>query len=103
MTSESEKASNPGPAVTRQGRRLERSHIDVSSDEEPLVRPNCGRHVVPRRCAEEEEVPSTIPATPVLLAQRGRQLFRSSDVDDGSEHVLARFGTLPRFGCHSQR
>ena len=81
-------ASNPAPAVTHQGRRLERSRIDVSSDEEPLVRPNCGRHVVPRRCADEE-VPSTIPATPVLLAQRGRQLLPRSDVVDGSEHVLA--------------
>ena len=63
-------ASNPGPAVTRQGRRLERStQIDVSSDVEPLVRPNYGRHVVARRCVEEG-VPSTVPATPVSLAQR---------------------------------
>ena len=36
-------ASNRGPVVTRQGRRLERStQIDVSTSEEP-VRPNCGR------------------------------------------------------------
>ena len=34
-------ASNPGPAITRQRRRLERpTQIDVSSDEEFLVRPN---------------------------------------------------------------
>ena len=82
-------ASNPGPAVTRQGRRLERStQMDVSSDEEPLVRPNCGRHVVARRCVEEG-VPSTVPGTPVSLAQRGRQLLPSSDVVDVVEHVLA--------------
>ena len=82
-------ASNPGPAVTRQGRRLERStQIDVSSDVEPLVRPNYGRHVVARRCVVEG-VPSTVPATPVSLAQRGRQLFPSSDVVDVVEHVLA--------------
>ena len=82
-------ASNPDPAVTRQGRRLERStQIDVSSDEEPLVRPNCGRHVVARRCVEEG-VLSTVPATPVSLAQRGRQLLPSSDVVEVVEHVLA--------------
>ena len=45
-------ASNPGPAVTRQGRRLERSQIDVSSDKEPLVRPNLGRHVPMRRSVD---------------------------------------------------
>ena len=62
--------------------------MDVSSDEEPLVRPNCGRHVVARRCVEEG-VPSTVPGTPVSLAQRGRQLLPSSDVVDVVEHVLA--------------
>ena len=58
-------ASNPGPAITRQGRRLERStQIDVSSDEEFLVRPNQGRNVVARRCVDGEETPPclTVPA-----------------------------------------
>ena len=43
-------ASNPGPVQTRQARRMDRliSEGDPSSDEEMLVRPNCGRHVVPR-------------------------------------------------------
>ena len=89
-------ASNPGPAVTRQGRRLERStQIDVSSDEEPLVRPNFGRHVVARRIVEEG-VPSTVPATPVSLAQRGRQLLPSSDAIDVEEHAVAPGPELAR-------
>ena len=44
-------ASNPGPVVTRQGRRSQAFHdtqVDVSSDEEPLVRPNTGRDVIAR-------------------------------------------------------
>ena len=82
-------ASNPGPAVTHQGSRLLRStQIDVSSDEEPLVRPNFGRHVVARRIIEED-VPSTVPATPVSLAQRERPLFLSSDAIDVEEHAPA--------------
>ena len=43
-------SSNPGPVLTR-GRRAEAccdTHIDVSSDEEPLVRPNMGRDVIAR-------------------------------------------------------
>ena len=51
-------ASNAGPAITRQGRRFERStQIGVSSDEEFLVRPNRGRNVVARRCVDDEETP----------------------------------------------
>ena len=44
-------ASNPGPVVTRQGRRSQAFHdtqVDVSSDEEPLVRPITGRDVIAR-------------------------------------------------------
>ena len=50
-------ASNPGPVQTRQARRAEhdrltarrQTQVDVSSDEEePIVRPNIGRHVVAR-------------------------------------------------------
>ncbi len=62
-------ASNPGPVQTRQARRLERSNptgptegfgstqVEPSSDEEILVRPNSGRHVVPRTIGELYSVP----------------------------------------------
>ena len=78
-------ASNPGPVVIRQARRVEYdrsaargSHVqvDVSSDDEVLVRPNIGRHVVARRDGAErarcrnhvesghnDEVPSTVQVT----------------------------------------
>ena len=42
-------ASNPGPVQTRQARRLGRLE---QSDEEILVRPNSGRHVIPRRTGD---------------------------------------------------
>ena len=46
-------ASNPGPLQFRRLRResqsrVGQSSVDVSSDEEPLVRPNMGRDVLPR-------------------------------------------------------
>ena len=53
-------ASNPGAAVTRQRRRSQAfhdTHVDVLSDEEPLVRPNTGRDVIAR--VEESTVPET--------------------------------------------
>ena len=51
-------ASNPGPVVTRQGSRFLAFHdTHVSSDEELLVRPNTGRHVIARVAA------SLVPAT----------------------------------------
>ena len=60
----------PGPVVTRQegGWALPDTHIDISSGEEPLVRPNMGRHVIARieaRSARvaETHLPSTVPAT----------------------------------------
>ena len=60
-------ASNPGPVLTRRGRRAEAchdTHIDVSSDEEPLVRPNMGRDVIARteasgECNAESHIRST--------------------------------------------
>ena len=65
-------ASNPGPVQTRQARRLERSipftQVDVSSDEEDLVRPNRGIHVVPRTVGE---LPGTVPASPSALVMVG--------------------------------
>ena len=42
-------ASNPGPVQTRQARRLGRLE---QSDEEIMVRPNSGRHVIPRRTGD---------------------------------------------------
>ena len=85
---------NPGFVVSRHGKRLERStQIHVSSDEE-FVRPNCGRYVVARRCVDDE-VPSTVPATPVSLAQVVRELpsnpFRGHGCDDS---VRSMFGKL---------
>ena len=51
-------ASNPGPVVTRQGSRFLAFHdTHVSSDEELLVRPNTGRHVIAR--VEASLVPAT--------------------------------------------
>ena len=46
-------ATNPGPSQWRRLRRgsqsrLGQSPVDVSSDQEPLVRPNMGRDVLPR-------------------------------------------------------
>ena len=60
-------ASNPGPVLTRRGRRAQAchdTHIDVSSDEEPLVRPNMGRDVIARTeasgaCNAESHIRST--------------------------------------------
>ena len=54
-------ASNPGPVLTRrQARRLEdhrvSTQIDVSSEDEPLVRPMEGRNVVARRESSEATV-----------------------------------------------
>ena len=88
-------SSNPGPVLTRE-RRAEAcydTHIDVSSDEEPLVRPNMGRDVVARteasgacnaECIASDETPgrdvllndrqtleTTQPATPVVLRTAG--------------------------------
>ena len=62
-------SNNPGPAVTRQGRRLERSLQNDASPDEGPVRPNCGRHV--RRCVDDEAL-STVPVTPISLAKAGR-------------------------------
>ena len=65
-------ASNPGPVQTRQARRLERlipcTQVDVSSDEEVLVRRNSGRHVVPRTVGE---LPATVLASPGTLVMAG--------------------------------
>ena len=56
--------SNPGPVVTRQGRRqaFHDTQIDVSSDEEPLVRPNMGRDVIARIEAGSRHC-SSVPTT----------------------------------------
>ena len=54
--------------MTRQGRRSQAfhdTHVDVSSDEEPLVRPNTGRDVIAR--VEE----STVLATSQELREAG--------------------------------
>ena len=65
-------ASYPGPVQTRQARRLERSfpctQVDASSDDEALVRPNRGRHVIPRTVGE---LPATFPASPGVLLSAG--------------------------------
>ena len=45
-------ASNPGPVETRQTRRMHAdivcgaTQIDVSSEDEPIIRPNSGRDVI---------------------------------------------------------
>ena len=92
-----------GEAQALQSRqRLERStQIDVSSDEEPQVRPNCGRHVVARRCVEEG-VPSTVPAKQHRFYWHsvGDSCFRVQMLST----LWSTFGTRPRFGIHhSQR
>ena len=54
-------ASNPGPVQTRQARQTEHdrltaralTQVEVSSDDEPIVRPNIGRHVVARTNAAQ--------------------------------------------------
>ena len=65
-------ASNPGPVQTRQARRSQTlipvAQVDVSSEEEVLVRPNRGRHVVPRI---HGEVPATVPASSDALLAAG--------------------------------
>ena len=73
-------ASNTGPVQTRQARRLERfnpigssrglysTQFDLSSDEEVLVRPNSGRHVVPRM---DGDLSATIPASSGALCVAG--------------------------------
>ena len=57
-------ASNPGPVVARQGRlspAFQDTHVDVSSDEEPLVRRNKGRDVIATsQQLREEGVSDTI-------------------------------------------
>ena len=83
--------------VTESGKRRTQAlqsptQIDVSSDEEPLVRPNFGRHVVARRIIEED-VPSTVPATQVSLGQREKPLFLSSDAIDVEEHRFFSLAT----------
>ena len=72
-------ASHPGPSVAaRRGQ-------DSTSDDEPLVRPNVGRDVVPRRHRDDvdvdgleedlagrnSDVSATVPATPGALADAG--------------------------------
>ena len=101
-------ASNPGFVVIRQGRRLERStQIDVSSDED-FVPPNCGWYVVARRSVQDE-VPSTVPATPVPSAQAGRE-FRPNCGRDvlpkvegiGDVPTFAEAGSVPRVPEHHE-
>ena len=50
-------ASNPGPVQTRQARRqhadiVRATQIDVSPEEEVIIRPNCGRDVIGERRTE---------------------------------------------------
>ena len=76
-------ASNP--AITRHGRRLERpTQIDVSSDEEFLVRPNWGRNVVARRCVDNE----TPPCRPCQQHIQPAFIPRCLQPEMSSVHVL---------------
>ena len=78
-------ASNVGPAIIRQSRRLERpTQIDVSSDEDFLVWPNWGRHVIARRCVDNEETPpcSTVPAGSQELLEANLSHVPPSLLDD---------------------
>ena len=78
-------SSNPGPVLTRE-RRAEAcydTHIDVSSDEEPLVRPNMGRDVIARTeasgaCNAESHIRSTVRADSTV----------ASDVTPGRDDLL---------------
>ena len=83
-------ASNPGPVQTRQARRLERSNpigsntqVEVSSDEETLVRPK--RHVVTRTMGK---LSLSVPA--VGGSQRSRRLvLTSGTVGESHNTILA--------------
>ena len=87
-------ASNPGPAQTRQARRLERSipctQVDVSSDEEVFVRRNSGRHVVPRTVGE---LPATVPASPGALVMAG--LLPEHEFPTNNTQRSQRMGSTP--------
>ena len=62
-------ASNRGRVQTRQAsRRMILTHVDGSSDEECLVRPNNGRHVMPRT---DGELPTTVLACVCALSVAG--------------------------------
>ena len=70
-------SSNPGPAFPREIRveACGDTHIDVSSDEEPLVLPNTGRDVVARTeasgaCNTECIASDVSPGRDVLLSDR---------------------------------
>ena len=88
-------ASNPGPVQTRQARRLERSNptgsrgvrntqVEVSSDEETLVRPNNGcrsrRLVLTSGTVGESQ--NTIPASPRALIAAGLAKFDNEQSRD---------------------
>ena len=91
-------SSNPGPVLPRE-RRVEAccdTHIDVSSDEELLVRPNMGRDVVARTeasgaCSAESHIRSTVRAESNDL----------SDVTPGRDVLLDDRHTLET--THPQR
>ena len=94
-------ASNPGPVHTRQARRLERlgsTQVEPSSDEEILVRPNNGRHVIPRRTSD----------VPVVASQHNRKLVltigttvgeKRATVPASSQCLIAAADNVQLPGC----
>ena len=84
--------SNPGGQFEPRERRAEAcydTHIDVSSDEEPLVRPNMGRDVIARTeasgaCNAESHIRSTVRADSTV----------ASDVTPGRDVLLNDRQTL---------
>ena len=65
-------SDGPEPRQARRSQRSVITQVDASSNEEFLLRPNSGRHVVPRT---DGELPTTVPASPGALYVAG--LLRS--------------------------